>query len=205
MEQKQIPQPPVFNQPQSAPQPSAQYQPRVQARPMMEPVEAVVTCLKKFITIKGRARRSEYWWFRLFLLLVSAAFGFLGGILPVLSYVGMVCSLLLIVPQLSAMTRRLHDTGRSGFWALLFALATIAVYGGFFVVLFPILSQLNAEGDPMMLVRILTDAFEQSPIASGVMMIGSFCYVIIGIILIILMIQDSKWTENKYGPSPKYQ
>ena len=122
-----------------------------------------------------------------------------------LSYVGMVCMLLLIVPQLAAMARRLHDTGRSCFWVILFALTIIAVYGGFFVVLYPVLPQLNAEGDPMTLIRIMTDAFDQSPIASIVMMLGSFLYLIIGLILIIFMVQDSKWTENKYGPSPKYQ
>ena len=46
MEQNQIQQPPVFNQPTGQPQPNPQYQPQVQARPMMEPVTAVKTCFK---------------------------------------------------------------------------------------------------------------------------------------------------------------
>ena len=33
------------------------------ALPMMSFVESVTTCFKKYVTFKGRARRSEYWWF----------------------------------------------------------------------------------------------------------------------------------------------
>ena len=204
MEQNQQPQPPVFI-PQQEPQPAPQYQPRVSATPMMNPVEAVVTCLKKFFDFKGRARRSEFWWFFLFIFIVGSVFGFFGGFLPALTYVGMVCSLVLTIPQLSALTRRLHDTGRSGWWVLLYALAIIAVYGAMIAIFYPVFDQLMGEGDEMMLAGIFVDAIQESPVAATVMLGGSLLAFVLFIITLIFSIMDSQWGENKYGPSPKYK
>ena len=39
--------------------------------PMMSFGESVKTCFQKYVTFKGRARRSEYWWFWLLNLIVS--------------------------------------------------------------------------------------------------------------------------------------
>lgn len=39
--------------------------------PMMSFGESVKTCFQKYVTFKGRARRSEYWWFCLLNLIVS--------------------------------------------------------------------------------------------------------------------------------------
>ena len=39
--------------------------------------EAVVSCLSKYADFSGRARRSEYWWFSLFSLVVTGALGLL--------------------------------------------------------------------------------------------------------------------------------
>lgn len=204
MEQNQQQQPPVFN-PQPAQQPAPQYQPRVEAKPIMDPVEAVKTCLKKFIDFTGRARRSEYWWFFLFTIIVSSVFSFLGGFFPVFTYIGLLCSLVLMIPTLAALTRRLHDTGRSGWWVLLYALGIIAVYGAMIAVFYPVADQLLAEGDNMMLATIFADAVMDSPVASGVMMCGSLFTIVMWLITLIFSVMDSRWGENKYGPSPKYQ
>ena len=57
--------------------------------------------------------RSEYWWFVLFIVGV-------GFTLAILSrFLSGVFSLLTIIPAISAATRRLHDTNRSGWWQLL--------------------------------------------------------------------------------------
>jgi uncharacterized membrane protein YhaH (DUF805 family) len=61
----------------------------------------------------GRASRSEYWWFYLFTVLVSAAADSLGGT------AGNLASLFFLLPGLALAARRLHDTGRSGWWFLL--------------------------------------------------------------------------------------
>jgi uncharacterized membrane protein YhaH (DUF805 family) len=75
--------------------------------------DSIKVCLNKYVDFSGRAGRPEYWWFALFV--------FLGNF--VLSYVSFWLSLLfvlgMLLPQLAAATRRLHDTGRSGWWQLI--------------------------------------------------------------------------------------
>jgi uncharacterized membrane protein YhaH (DUF805 family) len=66
-----------------------------------------------YAQFEGRASRSEYWWFYLFTVLVSAAADSLGGT------VGNLASLFFLLPGLALVARRLHDTGRSGWWFLL--------------------------------------------------------------------------------------
>jgi uncharacterized membrane protein YhaH (DUF805 family) len=82
---------------------------------------AVRTCLEKYATFSGRARRSEYWWFQAFLMLVA----FVGVALVFLlrsevpGYLLLVVMVGLVVPAISVTVRRLHDTGRSGWWYLI--------------------------------------------------------------------------------------
>ena len=202
MEQNQ-PQPPVFNQPQS--QPQQPYQPQVTARPMMDPVEAVKTCLKKFFDFKGRARRSEYWWFVLFVVIVSSAFSYAGLLLPFLSIVGMICSMLLMIPQFAAMTRRLHDTGRSGWWVAILAIFYVAALVSMAILLIPYGTQLFETTDSMAQAEMMADAVMSSPKVATVMTGSSLLGLLFLIINFIFTLLDSKWGENKYGPSPKYQ
>jgi uncharacterized membrane protein YhaH (DUF805 family) len=61
----------------------------------------------------GRASRSEYWWFYLFTVLVTAAADTFGGTL------GNLAALAFFLPGLALAARRLHDVGRSGWWFLL--------------------------------------------------------------------------------------
>jgi uncharacterized membrane protein YhaH (DUF805 family) len=95
-------------------------------------VESLRTCLlERFATSKGRASRSEYWWFQLALLVVTTAwpspFGGFGdlasGELPEVSMPGLILSLVallaLLVPATSVTVRRLHDIDRAGTWMLL--------------------------------------------------------------------------------------
>lgn len=96
---------------------------------------AVSTCLAKYATLSGRARRSEYWWWVLFTVLISAVavaldFAFdlrirnsLGG--SQIGWIQLVVMLLLIIPTIAVTFRRLHDTGRSGWWWLLSLLCGI--------------------------------------------------------------------------------
>ena len=63
-----------------------------------------------YAQITGRASRSEYWWFYLFTVLVTAAADTYGGTL------GNLASLAFFLPGLALLVRRLHDVGRSGWW-----------------------------------------------------------------------------------------
>ena len=92
--------------------------------------EAIKSFWSNYATFKGRSRRSEYWWIQLFLVLTNLAVAAIdlalmngdvdrfianggGGI------VGLVWILVTIVPALAVLVRRLHDTGKSGWWVLI--------------------------------------------------------------------------------------
>jgi uncharacterized membrane protein YhaH (DUF805 family) len=87
--------------------------------------EAVKTCLSKYATFAGRARRSEYWWFVLFNVIVSIVAAIIDGAAGTdlenssTGVVGGIVALALILPSLAVTARRLHDTGRSGWWILI--------------------------------------------------------------------------------------
>ena len=205
MEQNQNQQPPVFNPGQAAPQPNPQYQPQGQARPMMEFGQAVKTCFKKFFDLKGRARRSEYWWFFLFCMVVSWVFNIFGGFVPWLSYIGLLISMILLIPSCTVQTRRLHDTGRSGWWVVVQILLMLGVYGSLCAMLLPYADKMMYLTGNMEIINVLMDAMEESPVAVAVMGISSLLLLIITIIIIVFSVIDSHYNENKYGPSPKYQ
>jgi uncharacterized membrane protein YhaH (DUF805 family) len=93
----------------------------------MGSTQAVKTCLRKFIHLGGRASRSEYWWFYLFVILATVAaqtidsliFGF-----PAINESGrypltLIVSFVLFWPTLSAGWRRMHDTGHPGWYVIL--------------------------------------------------------------------------------------
>jgi uncharacterized membrane protein YhaH (DUF805 family) len=80
--------------------------------------DAVRTCLSKYVDFSGRARRSEYWWFFLFSVIVGIVAGIIDGIIktPIL---GILCGLALLLPGLAVSIRRLHDTSKVGWWLLI--------------------------------------------------------------------------------------
>jgi uncharacterized membrane protein YhaH (DUF805 family) len=101
---------------------------------------AIKTCFDKYATFDGRATRSEFWWFYLFVLIVSlvatlpgyllmigglagtadgASPGALFWVGTILLIVGGLVQLALIIPQLAVGCRRLHDRGQSGWLQLL--------------------------------------------------------------------------------------
>jgi len=172
---------------------------------MMDFVTAVKTCFMKYADFKGRARRSEYWWFCLFCLIVMWVFNILGSIWPVLSIVSLLVSIVLMIPSYSVQTRRLHDTGRSGWWVVIMLVLMIAFFIGLGVMMFPYADRMMEITDNMETVNVMMDAMEQSPVAIGVMGLCSLLMTIVTVVVIIFSVLDSKWDTNKYGPSPKYQ
>jgi uncharacterized membrane protein YhaH (DUF805 family) len=92
--------------------------------------EALKSFWNNYANFKGRARRSEYWFIQLFLVVTNLAVAAIdlalmdgdvdrfianggGGI------VGLIWILATIVPAIAVLIRRLHDTGRSGWWSLI--------------------------------------------------------------------------------------
>ena len=83
--------------------------------------KSIEVCFKKFATFDGRAKKSEFWWFQLFCLIVELTgiifdhlMGYESGFFELVAYV------IVLLPSLAVGARRLHDTGRSGWWQLLY-------------------------------------------------------------------------------------
>ena len=95
--------------------------------------------LQKYAVFDGRARRKEYWMFFLINLLISivliAIDGLIGPLNPQAG-VGLLqglYSLAVLIPSIAVTVRRLHDTGRSGWWILI---ALVPFIGGIVLLVF---------------------------------------------------------------------
>ena len=101
--------------------------------------EAISTCFTKIVTIDGRARRSEYWYFALFCALISVAAAI---VFKDETFASRVLSAILSLCTWTAGIRRLHDTGRSGWWVLI---TLVPVVG--WIILFVFYAQDSQPGD----------------------------------------------------------
>ncbi len=87
---------------------------------------SIATCFSKFAIVKGRAKRSEFWWFFVFWVLADLLFAVVDSILvqnnyPYFRYglLRIAFNLMMLFPFINVFTRRLHDTNRTGWWQLL--------------------------------------------------------------------------------------
>ena len=205
---------PVLNQ-----EPIMQYHSgEPQALPMMGFWESVRTCFRKYFDFKGRARRSEYWWYFLFSVvacLIWALFGTLLLALPIgmavehvsgnetaglTTMIIILCIplLFLVLPSFSVQVRRLHDTGRSGWWVVASVILEIAASALPFILF-------GWDASDFDFTEEFSRSFELSTAAGVADVVFSFATNALSITLIVFSVFDSHKTENKYGPSPKYQ
>ena len=85
----------------------------------MNYINSIKTCFNKFFVFKGRASRSEFWyfaltWFAAFIILTFLSgdpFGSVGQ-----SLISMIIVLIFAIPYYAAGARRLHDINKSGWW-----------------------------------------------------------------------------------------
>lgn len=97
--------------------------------------DVIKTVFNRYVQFSGRARRSEFWYWFLFVIICNiglgtldlALFGLDSGFSPISS----IFALGIILPNLAVAARRLHDTGRSGWWQLLMLIPLI----GFIILL----------------------------------------------------------------------
>ena len=167
--------------------------------------DAIKTCFRKYARFSGRASRSEYWWFALFLFLGSVAFSILDtalfGTTTVETEVGQLkvqdngplgslFSLATLLPALAAGWRRMHDTGRSGLYLLypLIVMIGIATFIGFLSGFGPLMS-----GD---IGALMTGA-------GGLVLLVSFAVLLISPLLVLWWLtRPSQPGTNAYGPNP---
>ena len=100
--------------------------------------DAVRTCLQKYVTFSGRARRSELWFFVLFNVIVSFVAGIIDAIIGTRysngsGLIQSLASLALLLPNLAVGARRLHDIGRSAWWLLI---ALVPIVGWIVLIVF---------------------------------------------------------------------
>jgi len=81
-----------------------------------------IDALKKYADFNGRARRTQYWMFVLIYMVINIILAVLG-----MDIISMIVGLALLVPSISIGTRRLHDTGRSGWWQLIYLVPLIGL------------------------------------------------------------------------------
>jgi uncharacterized membrane protein YhaH (DUF805 family) len=96
----------------------------------MNIIESTTSAMTNIISWKGRASRSEFWWFTLFICLVTiltiiadlVIFGeemLLMEPYAVVNFTN-IFNIFIVLPSLSVTFRRLHDVNKSGWWLLLY-------------------------------------------------------------------------------------
>ncbi len=99
-----------------------------------------VDVLKNYVGFSGRARRTEFWMFALISFVVATVLTIVENIISMPGTLSSLYNLAVLLPSLAVAMRRLHDTGRSGFWLLLIF---IPILGWLVLLIFYIL-----EGTP---------------------------------------------------------
>ena len=150
--------------------------------PILGIAEALKAAGNKIFQFTGRSRRSEYWW--TFLVVFLANF--------VLTPFGAFVLSLLTIPLTF---RRLHDTGRSGWW-----------WGG--LALLKVVLLVVFVYDVLRLSLYHVDVgFDDTGVI--VSLLGKYILLVIlvavyRIVLIVMLCIDSYPEPNRYGVSPKY-
>jgi len=78
-----------------------------------------LTVLKRYAVFTGRAARTEFWMFALFNVIVSVVLTLVDNLLGLGALLAGLYSLAVLLPSIGVGIRRLHDTGRSGWWLLI--------------------------------------------------------------------------------------
>lgn len=96
--------------------------------------------LKKYADFSGRARRQEYWMFFLFNVAALIIVAILDSVIGTTPWLYLLYALATFLPNLGLTVRRLHDSGKSGWWILI---GIIPLIGGIWLLVL-----LATEGQP---------------------------------------------------------
>ena len=154
----------------------------IQTTPSLAFSDAINAAINKIFQFQGRSRRSEFWWTQLLVYLVSLV------LTPIVG-----CLLDLLTRPLTF--RRLHDTGRSGWWWGVGALLKLSftIFLSYDLIMTVVnANNLHEYADQLIIILFLK--------------YGIFTIIIstYQILLLVLYCIDSEQFENKYGASPKY-
>ena len=115
--------------------------------------EAIKTCLKKYATFSGRASRSEFWYFQLFIILISFASVFLFTIVPneliatLGSLIFIILYIAILIPTYAVACRRLHDINRSGWWLVPILITSTFFIGSIWLIIWACTKSVNENNN----------------------------------------------------------
>lgn len=97
--------------------------------------------LRQYADFSGRSRRTEFWMFVLFNVIAGIILNILDNALGLTygpegatsGYLSAIYGLAVLIPSLAVGARRLHDTGRTGWWQLI---AFIPLVGAIILIVF---------------------------------------------------------------------
>lgn len=153
--------------------------------------EAVATCFSKYVTFSGRARRPEYWYFYLFLLLGSIVTALVdvilfglpeatgSGTLADVGPVNSLFSLATLLPTFAAGWRRMHDVGKPGYYNFLPVAAMIPA---------GLIAFLGMQAAPSMMQVFF--------------IIGGLIFFASVVMVLVWLVSRSQPGPNQYGPEP---
>ena len=157
----------------------------VQSLPSMSLKESIKACVTKYATFSGRARRSEYWFFNIFAMMIMWALIILSILTIVFSFKDS-SGYSYYYDHNGNKIRYHYNNINNGFSHIIILILLIILL---LIMLVPIISST---------IRRLHDIGK-----SGAYILLSF--IPFGdIVLFIFLIEDSQQTMNQYGPSPKY-
>lgn len=163
--------------------------------------ESVKTGLSRYATFSGRAGRSEYWWFMLFVALGTVILSVLDSMVfgespDATKVFAPLWQLALFIPLLAAGWRRLHDTERPSWWMLIPMLASLAFMLMLFAGIFAFGSAERASVDP--------EALRGSAALFGVtgMMIAFVVQLVLAVFMLWWLTRPGDLMDNAYGRPP---
>ena len=174
----------------------------------MQAREAIGSAFSKWKTFDGRASRSEYWWFVLFVFLGSLVAGLVDHILfgsqggaDRTEPFGALFSLIIFIPGLAVLVRRLHDIGKSGWFAALpAALGLLYAVSGVMAGFGAGIIQNHGMGGGIGPGMAIPAAFLVLG-ATGAL-IASILSLIVLILMIVWLTRPGDVGPNQYGPKP---
>jgi len=165
---------------------------------------AVKTCFSKYLTFSGRARRPEYWWFFLFIVLGSVIatvvdgviFGFGTAAERATQVVSPIFSLATFLPVLAAGWRRMHDTGRPGWYLLIPLAVSVVMILGLLLGVFGFTKMEMAGADEEAL-RTAASSLGIAGIA-----IAGIVQLVLAVLIIWWLTRPTQAGPNAYGDEP---
>ena len=161
--------------------------------------EAIKSVFSKYATFSGRARRSEFWYFFLFNLVVSLVL----GLIPVLDILSFIWALGVLIPTLAVTVRRFHDIGKSGWNYLLFLIPSLLYLGYIIYFVITVVIPLTQTGFDPSNIQAVTELLMANKTPLLIISILELLSVIALIVWIVWMARDSEPGVNKWGPNPK--